>query len=278
MRALLLVPLLALTGCNTFDFLSPRAVEAVFVGVEVANGETTIGNGPVLGAAFLANATSIHDFASNLVTDPDSITLGTQGAQAGLQSEGSGLFVTGEDALTGLIWTPGERIEVEMVLEGDANVGSVVIPAGPILSGIPQALHLDQIPTDWEDLTPEDVLALVQEQADAAELHPPGDPLTVDLSAADYEYWVVFVTDQEGNVTFNNLPQEANELVDWVMESEPINSFEIPGTAFPNPNTLYAVGVAGVVFADTKDYAGFNWLISNIGAGTLTVSALVTDS
>ncbi len=89
---LLLLPLL-LSGCNVFDFLSPTAVEGIFVGVEVANGETTLGDGPVLGAAFLANATSIHDFSANLVTDPDQILIRTQGDTASLEAEGDGLFV-----------------------------------------------------------------------------------------------------------------------------------------------------------------------------------------
>ena len=278
MRALLVILLLALSGCNTFDFLSPRVVEGVLVGVEVANGESTIGDGPVLGAVFLGNATSIHDFAANLVTDPDSIVLRTGGEEAQLEAGGNGIFLTGEEALTELQWTPGERVEIEMVLEGETDTGSVVIPAGPSLSGIPQALHLDQVEIDWENLTKEQALQIIEAQADAAEFHPAGRPLTVDLSAEDYEYWVVFVSDQDGNITFNNLPQAAEDLVDWVMEAEPISSFEIPGSAFPNPNTIYAVGVAGIVFADTKDYSGFNWLISNVGAGTLTVSALVTDS
>jgi hypothetical protein len=273
---LLLIPLLV-SGCNVFDFLSPTAVEGIFVGVEVANGETTLGDGPVLGAAFLANATSIHDFASNLVTDPDRIVLRTQGNQAPLEDQGDGLFATGEQALTELVWSAGSTVEVEMVLDGETNTGFVTIPDGPSLSGVPQALHLDQIPTDWENLTKQEVLQLIDEQADAAEFHPSGQSLKVDLTGSDFEYWVVFVSDQEGNVTYNNLPQEANELVDWVVESEPIDTFEIPGSAFPEPNTMYAVGVAGVVFADTKDYAGFNWLISNLGAGTLTVSALVTE-
>ncbi len=272
---LLLLPLV-LSGCNTFDFLSPRVVEGVFVGVEAQNGDTTIGGGPVLGAVFLAEATSIHDVSANLVTDPDSIAIRTGGDQAPLESAGDGLFVTGEEAITGLVWAPGDRAEVAMRLDGESNTGSVVIPPGPTISGIPQAVHLDDIPTNWEDLTKQDLAQLLQQQADAAEFHPTGDSLTVDLSAADFEYWVVFVTDSNGNVTYNNLPQDAAGMIDWVLESEPIDSLQIPGSAFPDPSTLYAVGVAGVVFADTKDYAGFNWLISNVGAGTLTVSALVT--
>ena len=277
MRTLLLLPLL-LCGCNTFDFLSPRAIEGVFVGVEVSSGETTLGDGPVLGAAYLANATSIRDFSANLVTNPDSIVLRTQGEQSPLEAADDGLFITGEQALTELVWTSGERIEVEMVLEGESNTGSIQIPAGPAITGVPEAIHLDDLPTDWEGMTKQEIAQLIQEQADAAEFHPVGRSLTVDLSAEDYEYWVVVVSDVEGNITFNNLPQDAAGLVDWVLEAEPIDSFDIPGSAFPNPNTIYAVGVAGVVFADTKDYAGFNWLISNIGAGTLTVTALVTDS
>lgn len=278
MRLSLLAALLALTGCNTFDFLSPHVVEGVLVGVEVSDGETSIGDGPVLGAVFLAEATSIRDVSANLVTNPDSIVLRAGGDEAPLESAGDGLFVTGEDAILGLTWTVGEAIEVEEVIDGDENTGSVLVPAAPKVTGIPQTIQLDQIPTDWAGLTKQEILDLANAQVEAAEFHPVGTAITVDLSEEDFEYWIVVVTDQAGNITYDNLPQESEELIDWVLEAEPIDSIEIPGSAFPDPDSLYAVGVAGVVFADTKDYAGFNWLISNIGAGTLTVTALVTGS
>jgi hypothetical protein len=277
MRILPILAALLLAGCNTFDFLSPHVVEGVLVGVELSDGDSSLGDGPVFGAVFLAEATSIRDVSSNLVTDPDSLTLATQGSEAPLESVGDGLFFTGEDAITGLTWTSGEAVELEMVTGEDVNVGSVVAPAGPSVSGVPQAVHLDAIPEDWAELSEQELLQLLEEQAAAAEFHPTGQPLSVDLSAEDYEYWIVVVADQFGNVTYDNIPRESQALIDWVVESEPIDAIEIPGTAFPEPEALYAVGVAGVVFADTQDYTGFNWLISNVGAGTLTVTALVTE-
>ena len=278
MRASLLVAALVLAGCNTFDFLSPHVVEGVLVGVQASDRESSIGDGPVLGAVFLAEATSIHDVSSNLVTDPDSLTLTTQGERAPLEAAEDGLFITGVDAITSLTWSSGQAIELEMVRDGEANAGSVVVPAPPSVSGIPQAASLDAIPDDWASLTQEALLQLLEEQASQVELHPVGQAIEVDLSQEDYEYWIVVVTDQLGNITYDNIPKGADAMIDWVLEAEPIDSIEIPGAAFPEPDSLYAVGVAGVVFADTKDYTGFNWLISNVGAGTLAVTALVTGS
>ena len=278
MRVFLLIAAIALAGCNTFDFLSPHVVEGVLVGVEVSDGQSSIGNGPVLGAVFLAEATSIRDVSSNLVTDPDSITLQTQGDLAPLEAAEDGLFVTGVDAITGLTWSSGHAIEVTMVRDGESNTGSVVVPAAPAVSGIPKAVSLDAIPDDWSGLTPQDLVVLLEQQASQVEFHPVGEAIEVDLTAEDYEYWIVVVTDQNGAITYDNIPTGADALIDWVLEAEPIDSIEIPGSAFPEPDSLCAVGVAGVDFADTQDYAGFNWLISNMGAGTLTVTALVTGS
>lgn len=278
MRAALILAALALAGCNTFDFLSPHVVEGVLVGVEVSDGDSSLGDGPVFGAVFLAEATSIRDVSSNLVTDPDSLTLSTQGDQAPLEEADDGLFVTGLDAITSLTWSADQAIELTMVRDGDTNTGQVVVPRAPIVSGIPQAVDLDAIPQDWSELTEQELLELLEEQAAQVEFHPPGASIEVDLTAEDYEYWVVVVTDQQGNITWDNLPRQSDQLVDWIMAAEPIDRIEIPGEAFAEPDSLYAVGVAGVVFADTKDYSGFNWLISNVGAGTLTVTALVTGS
>ncbi len=278
MRACFVLVALGLVGCNTFDFLSPHVVEGVLLGVEVSDGETALGDGPVLGSVFLAEATSIRDVSSNLVTDPDSLTLATGGSEAPLEAAEDGLFVTGEDAILGLTWSPEERIELTMVRDGDTNTGSVVVPRGPVVSGVPKAVELDAIPEDWADLTWQEVQELLEEQVAQVEFHPPGAPIEVDLSGEDYEYWIAVVADQSGAVTWDNIPRDADALVDWIVEAEPIDSLEIPGEAFPNPDSLYAVGVAGVVFAETTDFAGFNWLISNVGAGTLTVTALVTGS
>jgi len=275
MRTLIL-PLLLLAGCNTFDFLSPTSVQGVVVGVEAQAGGTTLGDGPVLAAVYLAQATSIQDFSSNLISDPDSIELSDGNATAPLEAADAGLWVTGEEALTSLIWESGATLSLDLVEDGDDYSGWAVAPQAPVIQGIPEAIQLDELPTDWSGMTEAELAQIVQQQADAAQFHPVGGSLTVDLSGSDFEYWVVVVVDQDGNVTFDNRPVGAQDLIDWVLEAEPIDSFEIPGSAFPSSNSLYAVGVAGVEFAPTKNYDGFNWLISNFGAGTLTVAPLIT--
>lgn len=276
MRSLLLLPpLLLLGGCNVFDFLSPTSVQGLLLGVEASDGETSLGNGPVLGAVYLAEATSIQDFASNLISD-GAVSLDDGSEEARLDVESPGLWVTGEEAITSLVWTPGESLDLTLVRGGDAFTATVTAPIGPTPSGIPRFVQVDELPEDWSTLTPQEIEDLITQQAAQAEFHTARQPITVDLSADDYEYWIVVVVDQDGEVTYDNRPEGAQGYIDWVLEADPVDTITIPGDAFPERNAAYAVGVAGVVFAETKAYDGFNWLISNLGAGTLTVAPVIT--
>jgi hypothetical protein len=262
------------SGCNTFDFLSTTAVEGVVVGASVTDGVTPLSGGPALGLFFLADATSIQDFSENLIVDADVVTLSAGAQTADLASDEPGLWMT--DTLDGasLPWQSGETYLLEMERGGRAYSASVEAPPPPTLAGLPSSIDLADLPADWTQLTAEDLDQLAADVA-AAELLAPAATLSLDVTE-EYEYWLVMVVDQDGALTYTNVPTEAGPLVTWLLESEPITTLDIPGTAFPEPNTLYAVGVAGLEFTSTQNYAGFNWLISNVAAGTMTVAPVLT--
>lgn len=266
--------LLALPGCNTFDFLSRTAVEGVVLGAAVTDGETPLSGGPTFGAVFLGEATSINDFADNVIEDAESVTLADDQGEAELGFEEPGLWLT-NDVASQLTWETGEEVVLELVRGGETFTASAVAPPPPTLSGVPQVVSIADLPDDWSTLTEEDLEALAA-QAESAEFQPVGQGLTVTLGG-DYEYWAILVVNQDGDLTYSSLPGDASGLVDYVLESEPITSWDIPGEAFPEPETLYAVAAAGVEFTSTQNYAGFNWLISNLGIGTMTVAPLVTE-
>jgi|GEM_PF-2710651 len=273
---LLLAAALPIGGCNTFDFLERTAVEGVVIGTAVTDGETPLSGGPAIGVFFLAEATSINDVTSNLIESADSVTLSDSSESRELLQIDRGLWVVDLDAPDLLPWAANEVFTLGMERDGRSFSASVEAPRPPTLGGIPRYVDLDDLPDDWANLTEQD-LAQLAEAVEDPELHPAGAPLTVEVSD-EYQYWAVVVVDQSGLETYRSVPEEAGPLMNWLLNAEPVESLEIPGEAFPEPNALYAVGVAGLEFTQTSQYSGFNWLISNLGAGTLTIAPVVTSS
>ncbi len=244
------------------------------MGAAVTDGENPLAGGPALGAFFLAEARTIQDVESNLIASADEVSLSNEETSAELAMAEDGVWTTDltlEGELVG--WDPGTELELFMERDGRTFTAWVETPEPPALSGIPRWVSYDDLPDDWETLTAEDLEELAT--ASLQDLHPPGEGLTVQVDPPA-EYTVAVVADASGNITWTNVPEAAGDLVRWVLTADPVESLDIPGEAFPDPNGIYGLGVTQVSFAPTANYSGFNWLVSNLGAGTLTVAPVLT--
>jgi hypothetical protein len=106
------------------------------------------------------------------------------------------------------------------------------------------------------------------------------NPISVDLTGQGFHSALMMVINVEtGEMTFDNLPQEVEEMYTLAHpegallgeETPEIESVELPGTAFPEDG-IYAVGVAGLRAAGSGDMDNINLLLSGMIAGKFAFS------
>lgn len=100
------------------------------------------------------------------------------------------------------------------------------------------------------------------------EAYVAGVPLEVDASGQDYDGLLVSVVDVvTGATVWTNTPDETTEMTSLLLE-EAVLAVTIPGQVF-KPESVYAVGVAGLRGNAPDDVAEVNVLASSMMSGIL---------
>ena len=108
------------------------------------------------------------------------------------------------------------------------------------------------------------------------EWHPAGDPLEVDLQGQGFDTTVVAVFDLvEADLTFSEAPESIGDLYEVAKGDGASLVVEIPGSALAN-ESLYAVGVAGLVNSDVENFEEVNTAMSAFLAGEFTFQTVCT--
>ena len=101
------------------------------------------------------------------------------------------------------------------------------------------------------------------------EQHTANQSLVVDVTGAGFQSAIVLVMDgATGNTTYSNEPKTITELYNFMTGDEEITSVEVPAEAFPN-QTLYLVGIAGMVHTTEDDIVNANTALSKFMAGQM---------
>jgi hypothetical protein len=248
--ALVLVHLL---GCDAFhkafsslDGLTTTTVmQGAVLGVELPSDErlapllegTDFAPGLAV-TVFVADAGSVTDLANAPISNAV-VTVDGNVTEA-IPSQGQGLYASdpSQSALEyddGAVWTIDANVS--------GNVGSAVL-------GLPPAASFDVPAT-----------------------HDANQAISVDLTGQGFASAVVVVIDQDGNVTFTNVPTDIKGLYDQMQQDE-VGLVQIPGTAFAG-NGLYAVGVAAMDHTVPDDLVELNTLLSGVRTGKMILSPVV---
>lgn len=245
--------LLALTGCDllasgqdqiddlqdTLDGLTnPLVVQGIVLGVaepessEIDLSKTDFSKGTVV-TVFTADAASVNEIENAPVTGASiSIKVGQQGA-VDLEEVGGGAYKAAGEEVS---YNASALAELSVGI-GDSAAGAQVI--------LPPAAN-----------------ASVPEQHD-------GSPMLIDLSSQEYDQVLVVVFDVgSGQVTFSNEPRDVMELYEFSTADDAGAGLTIPASAFPD-ESIYAVGVAGLVKGDSVNFSSMNTALSSLQAGKL---------
>lgn len=258
-----IIPFLAITslalatGCqqleeiqDTIDGATSRfVVEGVLLGVEppddetvaLALEETDFGEGARL-TVFLADAADVTSIEDAPITGVDLVALSdASGGQVSVNEEGGGEYgASGED---GLVYGDGEEVLLKADFEDQDRRLTVQAPVAP--------------------------------EPGLERTHTAGEPLEVDLSAGAFDAALVVVIDTASSeIVFSNEPSDIQELYDF-SHGEGELVVEVPGAALTD-ETVYAVGVAGMVNADADDLENVNTVLSTFLAGKFTFTAVCT--
>jgi hypothetical protein len=168
----------------------------------------------------------------------------------------------------------GAAVTIRGNIQTDApetSPGVYTVELGSELQYTPnQTWNIDINPSDADEIAtvtinlPESVdLSTVPEE------HSQSQPLMVDLSGKGYNSAIVIVLDgATGNTTYSNEPKTITDLYNFMTGDDEITIVEIPADAFPN-QTLYMVGVAGMVHTTEDDIEGVNTALSKFMAGQM---------
>ena len=252
-----LLGLSALAGCQqisdiqeTIDGATSRfVVEGVHLGVAPPEDEVVaaalegsdFGEGARL-TVFLADAADVTSIEDAPISGVDLRVLSdASGGALTVMEDGPGEYGLGAD--DGLVYGDGEEVVLSTNFEGQERRLLVAAPVAP-------SPGLDRS-------------------------HAAGVPLLVDLSGRGYDAALVVVMDTASSaITFSNEPTDIQGLYD-LSHGEGEVSVEIPASAL-SEETVYAVGVAGIVNADTEDFENVNTVLSTFLAGKFTFSAVCT--
>lgn len=244
-RLMLLLPLLF--GCSDLDdlkekvegYANPTVIEGIVLGVaepdfdfDLSGTEFDKGAAAVV---FLADAASVDEIEDAPIAGATVHMLSESAGKLTMRNEGEGRYsVTGDD---GFEYKVGEDLDLSIELGDAASGASVRAPAAAEL--------------------------------ELAETHTPGANLSVDLTGQGFDSALIVVFDaSSGEITFSNQPETIKEVYDFTHGGSGGVAVDIPGSAFAG-ESLFAVGVAGLVTAGEDDFTDANTLLSAYMAGKM---------
>ena len=246
--ALLGTVVLLATACDleqaqdTLEGLTnPLVMEAIVIGVEPPEDEriSLEGSGfdSTLATVFLADARSVNDLENAPVTTATVKVNGTD-----LSHQGGGIYVV-ESGLT-YVDNASWNVTAATGSGGGRAIGVAVLPPAP--------------------------------NVNVPDQHDKNTPLDVALGGQGFDNALIVVLDtQSGNVTWSNEPEGIKETYDFIFPDAGPGTITIPGDAFPD-DSLYAVGVAGMVKADDATFENMNTVISGIITGKMKFAPVAT--
>lgn len=251
-------------GCSALEdvqgYFQSLVTETVALGVaEPTAPELDLSQVPALPqrgsvASFLADATSVNDLSNALVSGVEArFRVGQTGAIT-LVEESDGTY----RAPDGFTYTEGE-IAYLTFEDADAFARTEV--------ALPRPADLSAVSTT----------------------HEAGQPLALDFTDREYYAVIVLVADVgTGELTFVSpdwigsvLGDGAldgsmiRDLYDFTHADEPVQRLEVPGTAFA-AESLYALGVAGMLVAEPESYEELNTALSSFMAGQMVFTPIDT--
>ena len=120
---------------------------------------------------------------------------------------------------------------------------------------------------------PSKTLPALEIERDLGQHYKP-DVVSVDLTGQDYDGAFVVVVDQDGNIVWDNRPEDIRGVYE-LTRGEPAGEVAIPAEAFPQVGA-YLVGVAGIrTTTGREDLEGMNTVLSTMMAGQLKFEPLV---
>jgi len=245
----------ALIGCDAFKGVTePLVSQGIILGVEAPQSDQIDLSGTdfqqgTAASIFLADATSVDDLSNAPI----------EGATVDIRGPGDMGNVDVPDAGDGLYAV----LPTDQTLDYQGNADwTIVAQRDPKSDPGKATIHLPP-PADL----------------DIPEQHDQGQPMQLDLSGKGFTSVLVAVIDVEsGTVTFDNEPKDIKAIYDMTRGSEEVGDFEIPGTAFPDDQKVYAVGVAGMQHTKAEDLDGLNTLLTSFMAGDMNLYPTTTGT
>lgn len=245
--------LLAMTGCDLFasgqeqiedlqdtldGLTNPLVVQGLVLGVaepdseEIDLSKTDFSNGTAV-TVFAADAASVSEIENAPVTGAAvTIKIGEQAAVTVDEATGGAYKVAGEEV--GYVASAMAELSVGI---GDSAAGAQVMLPPPANATIPEQHN--------------------------------GSELVIDLSAQEFDQVLAVVFDVgSGEVTFSNEPKDVMELYEFSTAEDAGAGVTIPASAFPG-DSVYAVGIAGLVKGDSASFSSMNTALSSMQAGQL---------
>lgn len=245
-----------LVGCTAIDNLkddvqgatNPLVMEGLVVGIAPPES----GDLDLAGTAFedgasavvaVADADSVDNLDEAPVEGASVALLAETGGRVDMVDEGSGRYAaTGAD---GLVYTEGDDVTLSVDYGGgeDASSAQLKLPRRPDVS------------------FPANV--------------PKGQPLHVNLSGQAFDNVLVAVVDgASGETVWSNYPTTIQDMYQLTHGAGSL-AVDVPGSAL-NRESVYLVGVAGLVNAGSDDLTNVNTLLSAFTAGRLLFNAVST--
>ncbi len=247
--------LLPLMGCDYIDqgkdifegLTNPLVTQGMILGIEPPASEDVDLSGTdysegTTALVFLADAANANDLENAPVSGADVSLRGGSLGDESLADLGAGAYALALDP--GVVYADGAQWTVVVNLGGETARANITLPSGANAS-IPQE-------------------------------HTQGAPLSVNLSAGNYDSALVVVLDgQTQEITYSNEPSGIKEIYDFTHSTETVGVVDIPGDAFPD-QSVYAVGVAGMNNTTSDDLESMNTALSSVMAGKMVFSVVST--
>lgn len=260
---------LGVAGCTTLDkiqdiqeqiegYTERFVVMGTYLGVAPFDADIDLSEAGFSGAKaaiFLADAAQYNEIENAPVTGLQPLLRSAgNGALTMVEEENGKYVISGDD---GLVYSDAEQTSVVVTYLEEERQISVFAPQAPDLSAVP-------------------------------EIHTAGAGMTIDLSEQGFDNALVVVIDAEsGEITYSNEPEGIEALYemahgeggalsdDETTEPEPL-VVVIPERAFAE-ESIYAIGVAGLVVGETEDMVGINTALSSIIAGQFQFVKMCTE-
>lgn len=254
MKAGSILPILVLSGCAQLSewqekfegYTNPLVAQAMFIGVAEPDSEFIDLGGTEFesGAAvqvFLADASNVDDLENAPISGGAVQVRVGNNPSLPLYEEDIGAYrATGVE---GLDYIVGQDTSLTISIDGQK---------GSATGKLPEAAVID---VEW---------------------YQDGTDLAIDLSHHSFDTVLGVVIDMvTGELVWSNEPADISELYDMTHASEPVNRLIIPGVVF-SQESVYAVGVAGMMVTEEEQLDGVNLALSSYMQGQLVFNPVCT--